>query len=115
MMLKYTKKAFPKSFWNDVNKSNPDKLLKMAVEKGLGSKELTDNIQLGKIELSGQSANGKLLKGPKVLPTQLGFQKESGQWKVSLLSMFEEANKLAENFLKKTGLKIEDLEKLVLQ
>ena len=115
MMLKYAKSNIPKSFWIDMAKSNPDKLLKLAVDKGLGSKELTDNVRLGKIELSGVTAAGKLVKGTQVMPVQLGFQKEAGQWKVSLLSMFEQANNLAEKFLKKSGLKIEDLEKMVVK
>lgn len=114
LMIKHAKKTLPKSFWAGVNKSNPDKLLKFAVSSGLGSKELTDNIRLGKIDLNGSSAAAKLIKGPKVLPLQLGFQKESGKWKVSLLSMFEQANRSAEAFLKKTGMKLEELQKLVI-
>lgn len=114
-MVKHAKKSFPKSFWVGVKKTDPDKLLKFAVEKGLGSNELTGNVRLGKVDVLGQTATGKLIKGAKAYPVQLGFRKESGQWKISLLAMFEQANKAAEEFLKKSGLKVEDLEKLVLK
>jgi len=115
MMIKHVKKTIPKSFWKDFKKSNKDKLLKFAIDNGLGSKELTDNIRLGTIELNEAAATAKLVKDAKVLKLQLGFQKESGQWKVSLLKMFESANRSAEAFLKKTGLSLEELQKLVLK
>jgi hypothetical protein len=115
LMLKHVKRTLPKDFWKDYKKQNPDKLLKYAVEKGLGSQELTNNVRLGVVEISGEIAQGKLIKGPKPLPIQLAFLKESGKWKVSLLSMLDQANRSAEAFLKKSGLNVKDLEKLVLK
>jgi hypothetical protein len=115
MMLKFSQKNIPKTFWEGTEKNNPDKLLKLAVDKGLGSKELSDGIMLGAITFDGMKASGKILKGTKVLPLQLGFQKEAGQWKISLMAMFEQANRLAEGFMKRSGMKAEDLEKMVKQ
>lgn len=115
-MVRHVKQSLPKNFWNNYkNQKTPDKLLKFAVEKGLGSRELTDDIRLGTVRISGNTATGALIKGSKALPLQMVFHKESGKWKVNLISMLEQVNSMAENFLNKAGLKIEDLEKLMLK
>ena len=114
-MIKHARRNLPKGFWKDYKKSNPDKLLKFAVDKGLGSQELTDNVRLGKVNIEGAAAAGKLIKGAKPLPLQLAFKKEDGNWKVSLLSMFEQANRSAEAFLKKSGMTVKDLEQAMLK
>jgi len=115
MMIKYVKNDLPKDFWKDTDKSNPDKLLKFAVHRGLGSMDLTEGVSLGEIKVEGLKAAASLIKNAKTLPMQLGFQKEAGKWKVNLLLMFEQANHMAEAFLKKTGLTIEEMEKLSLK
>jgi hypothetical protein len=129
MMLKLTKEKLPPGFLQKAT-GDKDHLLRIAVKSGLGSKELTNGISLGRIEVRGDTATAELFRGEKLLPLRLGFRREiekgkiragkveareAGAWKVSLLSLFEYANKMAEQFLNRTGMPKEALQELLIK
>jgi hypothetical protein len=108
LMVETVKGALPPSFWKD---KDPSILLQTAIAKGLVGRELTDDLKLGNIQIDGDKASAELLKDGKLSALKLGFRREAGNWKVHLLSLFEQANAMTEAIMKRLGMNNEEFAK----
>lgn len=101
MMVETVKAKLPESVWKN---EAPSDLLKIAIRKGLGTQELSSNLQLGAMTFKEDQALADLTRNGKVLAIKIGFTKEDKRWKVNLVSLFEQTNSVVEAAISKLGL-----------
>mgnify|MGYP005865301503 CR=1 FL=1 len=83
---------------------SPEDLLPAAIEAGFVSRELSDEMELGEITFSENRAISEIRRSGKSSALKLFFRKEKERWRVDLSSLIDQANAMAEDYLKKTGI-----------
>jgi hypothetical protein len=83
---------------------SPEDLLPAAIQAGFVSRELSAEMELGEIKFSGNKAISEIKRSGKTSALKLFFTKENERWRVDLSALIDQANAMAEEYLKKTGI-----------
>jgi len=89
---------------NEIMQFSGRSLLVYAINSGMVGKNSVMNNSIGTVEIKDKSANGQLLVNDNATPFQLQFNKESGQWKVDITSIFPIAETAFENMIKNSSM-----------
>jgi hypothetical protein len=90
-------------------------LLVLAVNEGFIGKESVENAGLGSIQVTGGEARAAVLVSGKATTASFRFVREKDTWRLDLMPLLEEGNRMFEAQLRRAGAAEDDLLLLVLE
>jgi hypothetical protein len=73
---------------NEIEKMNGNEFFVYAINQGMVGKNSVMNIEIGEVKVNNNFANGQIMSGGQKSPLFFQFNKEEGQWKIDITSLF---------------------------
>lgn len=86
-----------------------------AVDNGIIGKESMEGKSIGEVEIKGDEAFGEFLTEGKSTPFKMRFQKENGEWKLDITSIFDIADAAFKHLIKQSEMSENDYFMMILQ
>lgn len=84
---------------DELLKMTPKSYFTYAIDQGMIGKNGVMNVSLGEVKTEGDFATAKILSGGKSTPMTFQFNKENGEWKLDLTSIFKISAMALKKFL----------------
>jgi hypothetical protein len=87
----------------EIMKLDGKSLLEFAIGRGMVGKSSVQQISLGEVKITGDSASAQVMVGENATPLSYKFYKEESAWKMDITCVLPEGNKALKQVIKDSG------------